>query len=58
LAAVSKLNPFVRDAVALRFFDGMSVAEIGHRLGVDARDVSACLYRAKRTLRVHLGDAA
>lgn len=54
--AVLQLSPEAREAVVLRFFGGLSVAEIAAAQGVRTGTVKSRLSRAKDALRAELLD--
>ncbi|MGZ3602132.1 MAG: RNA polymerase sigma factor, partial [Ktedonobacterales bacterium] len=55
LRAMRSLSPDRAEALALRFFGGMSVAEVGAAMDKQDAAVKMLVYRALRDLRVRLG---
>lgn len=53
--AVAELSPKLRTVVILRFFHGMSLAEIAEATGANLSTVKTRLYRALDILKVELG---
>jgi RNA polymerase sigma-70 factor (ECF subfamily) len=52
--ALDRLKPVERAAFTLRHFDGCSIEEIAHTLGLGANNVKQHIFRAIRKLRVTL----
>ena len=55
-AALSRLPRRQREVTVLRYFLGLSTAEIADTLHVDPGTVKTCLYRARHALAATLGD--
>lgn len=55
-AALRSLKPDYRDAVRLRFLEGLEIAEVAQRLGRSEWSVHKLCSRGLRELREHLGD--
>ena len=55
-SVVAALPERQRQVIVLRFYLGMSVAEVADCLGASADAVAALTHRAVRTLRAHLGE--
>jgi RNA polymerase sigma-70 factor, ECF subfamily len=55
VAALSHLSPLERAAFTLRHYEGRSIAEIGHTLGLGTSAAKHSVFRAVRKLRVALG---
>jgi len=56
-AAISKLSPREQDVIRLRFFEGLSQAEVGRRLGISQMHVSRLQHRALDKLRAILKES-
>ncbi|MBC7286616.1 MAG: SigB/SigF/SigG family RNA polymerase sigma factor [Armatimonadetes bacterium] len=56
-AALKLLSPRERDVIRLRYFEGLSQAEVGKRLGISQMHVSRLQHRALNKLREILGEA-
>ena len=56
-AAIEKLSPRERDVIRLRFFEGLSQAEVGRRLGISQMHVSRLQHRALDKLRAILSES-
>jgi RNA polymerase sigma-70 factor (ECF subfamily) len=54
VAALSHLSPLERAAFTLRHYEGRSIAEIGHTLGLGTSAAKHSVFRAVRKLRVAL----
>jgi RNA polymerase sigma factor (sigma-70 family) len=57
LAAIATLPPDLQAAVRLHYFEGLSLSEAGILAGVPPGTVKARLHRARRRLRLALGEA-
>jgi RNA polymerase sigma factor (sigma-70 family) len=55
-AALARLPRRQREVTVLRYFLSFTTAEIAETLGVDQGTVKTCLYRARRTFAVALGE--
>ncbi len=56
-AAIKKLSPREQDVIRLRFFEGLSQAEVGRRLGISQMHVSRLQHRALDKLRAILEES-
>lgn len=56
LAAIARLSPIHREAIALAFAEGLSTHEIAQVVGAPVNTVKSRLRDAKRALRAMLGD--
>ena len=56
-AAIKKLSPREQDVIRLRFFEGLSQAEVGRRLGISQMHVSRLQHRALDKLRAILSES-
>jgi hypothetical protein len=52
--AMESLDPHLRQIVFERYFEGLSIPEISARNGVEEKEVSRSLYKARRKLRTLL----
>ena len=56
MAALHQLSPKQRAAAVLHFCDGYTLAEVAEIIGSTTSAVSVHLYRARKRLRVLLGE--
>lgn len=54
--AVLSLNPDMRSVITLFYYDGFSIREISHILGISEAAVKSRLSRGRKQLRLLLGD--
>lgn len=56
LASTWNLEPRAREAIRLRFLEGLTYDEVADRLGVTQGAASGLIHRARKTLRLLLSD--
>ena len=54
--ALQRLDPRERELIALRFFSGLSLAEVGAVLGISESNAGTRLHRTIAKLRAEVGE--